>query len=140
MRNNGIAYVFLGRELGARSNDPACYVDGKVQFHRLAATPLFQQGLRRLREGLKTYRLCLMCAEKDPVACHRTILICRHLRNPALKIRHILEDGSLENHNDLELRLQRLLELPCEDLFRDAGDLTEEAYDLQGQRIAYSRP
>jgi len=30
LANHNIAYVFLGEELGARSRDPACYVDGKV--------------------------------------------------------------------------------------------------------------
>ena len=32
----GIAYVFLGKELGARSENPACYKDGKIQYDRLA--------------------------------------------------------------------------------------------------------
>ena len=27
---HGIKYVFLGRELGARSDDPACYENGRV--------------------------------------------------------------------------------------------------------------
>jgi len=139
LRENNIAYVFLGRELGARSNDPACYVNGKVQFDRLAVTDLFQQGLFRLRESMKLCRVCLMCAEKDPLTCHRTILICRHLRNYNLEIRHILEDGSLENNSDSEVRLLRMLKMPLEDLFRETKDSIEEAYDVQGQRIAYSR-
>lgn len=51
LAEHGIAYVFLGRELGARSDDPSCYVDGRVQFDRLARAPLFQRGLERIREG-----------------------------------------------------------------------------------------
>jgi len=140
LRENNMAYIFLGRELGARSNDPACYVNGKVQFARLAVTDLFQQGLFRLRESMKSDRVCLMCAEKDPLTCHRTILICRHLRNHNLEIRHILEDGLLENNSDSEMRLLRRLKMPREDLFREAGDFIEEAYDVQGERIAYCRP
>lgn len=32
LKECGIAYVFLGKQLGARSEDPSCYVEGKVQF------------------------------------------------------------------------------------------------------------
>jgi len=49
-----------------------------------------------------------MCAEKDPITCHRTILICQHLVPFNLEIGHILEDGSLEYHEDLEKRLLKL--------------------------------
>src|SRR5258708_5379694 len=41
----GIAYRFLGKELGARSDDPLCYEGGKVQYGRLAQTDLFNHGL-----------------------------------------------------------------------------------------------
>jgi uncharacterized protein (DUF488 family) len=40
--DNGIAYVFLGKELGARSQDAACHDGGKVQYERLAQTELFK--------------------------------------------------------------------------------------------------
>lgn len=73
----GIAYVFLGKELGARSEDQACYHAGKVRYDLLAQTDLFNRGLERVREGARSLVLALMCAEKDPLACHRTILIAR---------------------------------------------------------------
>src|SRR6266542_183121 len=50
---HGIAYRFLGKELGARSDDPHCYVDGKVQYDRLAETDLFNKGLQRVLRGMK---------------------------------------------------------------------------------------
>src|SRR5262249_62321000 len=62
-----ITYVFLGRELGARSQDPACYERGKVQYDRLARTELFRAGLDRVRDGMERFRLALMCAEKEPL-------------------------------------------------------------------------
>src|SRR5687767_4120005 len=76
---NGISYVFLGRELGARSEDPSCYVEGKVEYERLAKTELFRTGLQWVREHSSESRLVLMCAERDPLECHRTILISRSL-------------------------------------------------------------
>src|SRR5580704_10880407 len=48
-----IAYRFLGKELGARSDDPACYEEGKVQYTRLAQTELFRHGLKRVLSGMK---------------------------------------------------------------------------------------
>ncbi len=133
----GIAYVFLGKELGARCDDPACYADGKVQFDRVARTPLFQEGLARLRKGAASHRVCLLCAEKDPIACHRTILVCRHARSADIAIRHILEDGALEDHADTERRLMQTLNIPEDDLFASREELLAKAYALQGNKIAY---
>ncbi len=76
LKKHGIAYVYLGKELGPRSDDPGCYENGKVQYDRLAKTDLFHEGIRRAKEGMKSYRIALMCAEKDPIMCHRTILVC----------------------------------------------------------------
>ena len=132
-----IAYVFLGRELGARSEDPACYSEGKVQYDRLARTELFREGLDRLSEGMETHRLALMCAEKEPLECHRTILVARQLALRGVTVQHILEDGSLEAHQDALARLREKLKLPECDLFRTPEDIIEEAYRLQGERIAY---
>lgn len=134
-----IRYVFLGRELGARPADPACYVDGQAVYARIAATDLFAQGLDRLRRGMRTERIALLCAEKDPITCHRAILVCRPLRESDLKIEHILANGSLEDHPALEQRLLRLHGLDQLDLFnpRPLDQLIEEAYDRQGADIAY---
>ena len=85
----GIAYVYLGKELGARSEDPACYESGRVQYNR-ARTELFQGGLDRVQAGMKNYRLALMCAEKEPLGCHRTILVSRHLSARGVHVTHIL--------------------------------------------------
>ncbi|MDQ1334517.1 MAG: hypothetical protein QG552_1467, partial [Thermodesulfobacteriota bacterium] len=96
-------------------------------------------GLRRVRQGMASYRVALMCSEKDPVTCHRTILVCRHLREKGTRIRHILEDGSVEN-NDLTIKkLMDLLKLPDSDLFTSPKEMVERAYDIQGDKIAYVR-
>jgi uncharacterized protein (DUF488 family) len=60
-----IKYVFLGRELGARSDDTSCYEKGRVQYGRLARTELFRSGLERVMTGSREHRIGLMCAEKD---------------------------------------------------------------------------
>ena len=102
----GIQYVFLGKELGARPEDLSCYdLSGKALYQRIAATPLFSEGIQRLLKGAANYKISLMCAEKDPITCHRTILVCHKLKDLSLQIHHILSDGNLESHQDLEARL-----------------------------------
>ncbi len=134
-----IAYVFLGRELGARRVESSCYVEGRAEYGRIAALPIFQEGVRRIREGIRRYRIALMCAERDPLDCHRGILICRYLRNEGISIQHIREDGSLESQRNFEKRLVDRLKIEP-DLFdghQDFDQLVEKAYDLQGEKIAY---
>ena len=133
----GIAYIFHGKELGARSDNPACYKHGRVQYTRLAKEPLFLEGIDRVTEGMKRYRIALMCAEKDPIDCHRALLVSRQLFEKGIKVSHILADSSLENHEDLESRLLALCKLPECDMFNSRKDFVAEAYVLQGERVAY---
>lgn len=139
LKSHNIEYVFLGEELGARPKNLSCYVDGKAIYEKIAATTLFKNGLERIKLGIrKGYVLALMCAEKDPVTCHRTILICRNLRGQGIDIRHIIDNQSMATQADLEKRLIAQLKLHP-DMFKDADSnaLIERAYDLQGDRIAY---
>jgi uncharacterized protein (DUF488 family) len=137
LKDFGIAYVFLGRELGGRPEDRSCYENGKVQYDRLARTPRFAAGLARILRDMKTQTIALMCAEKDPITCHRAILVCRHLAGRGVKIAHILEDGSLESHDDTVNRLLRELGLHQPELFRSHDEVVDEAYAQRGQQIAY---
>lgn len=157
--NAGIQYVFLGKELGARSADPSCYVDGKASYEKIAATELFSEGIQRILKGSQNYKISLMCAEKDPITCHRAILVCQHLRDFELEIKHILSNGYLESHEQLEDRLLvlhglnqsalddaapkqlslfeelQLKESLIEQLSRE--DCLKQAYQQQGEQIAY---
>jgi len=137
LHQRGIKYVFLGKELGARSEDPTCYEHGKVQYDRLAHTELFRRGLERVKKGMKDYRLALMCAEKEPLECHRTILVARHLTGLGVDVQHIHADGRLESHADSLSRLARMLNLREDDMFRSREQLWADAYRLQEARIAY---
>jgi len=133
----GIAYVFLGLELGARRADPSCYVDGQVDFECVAATADFLRGLDRLRKGAKEHCIVMMCAEREPLDCHRTVLVARHLHAVGLEVAHILADGSLERHADTERRLLSMTGLPEHDMFRDRAETLAEAYRQRGRRIAF---
>ena len=138
LRDCEIAYLFLGRELGARSKDRSCYNQGKVQYDLLARTDLFQAGLDRVTHGMRSHRVALLCAEKDPLTCHRTILVCRHLVTRGIVVRHILEDGRIETHEEALSRLLAEHGLPERDLFRDRSEIIEQAYSERGEKIAYA--
>jgi DNA-binding LacI/PurR family transcriptional regulator len=137
LKEAGIRYVFLGRELGARREERESYDGGQASYDLIGRLPAFRAGLERLRRGVASHRIALLCAEKDPISCHRTILVCRHLRSDPIGIRHILEDGSLETHGQAELRLLAKVGLPPDDLFCSREELLAQAYDLQGKRIAF---
>jgi uncharacterized protein (DUF488 family) len=132
-----IAYVYLGDCLGPRSDDPACYINGKAEYNLIAETDQFAQGISRLKKGMIDHTIALMCSEKDPVSCHRMILVCRHLKGNDLQILHILQDGSLETNEAAEKRLMKLLKIPELDLFAGKDELIAQAYEAQGGKIAY---
>jgi uncharacterized protein (DUF488 family) len=133
----GIAYVFLGKELGARTEDRSCYDGGRVRYDRLAKTAAFRTGLERVRKGAASHRVALMCAEKDPIMCHRTILVARALASAGVPVIHILGDGQVETHATAIKRLMSALKVPASDLFRSGEELAAEAYARQEERIAY---
>ncbi len=136
LRSVGLMYVFLGEELGARSDDPSTYRDGKVQYDLLAQTDSFARGLSRLREGTGKYTLAILCSEKEPLDCHRAILISRHIESDDIDVQHILESGRAESHAET---MQRLV-LPQLEFFRSPDDILEDAYRARGDQIAYVRP
>jgi len=139
LKIRNIKYYFLGEELGPRSSDQDCYIDGKVQYSCISKTFQFNQGIERLLVEMESNRISIMCAEKDPIICHRTILICRHMRQYDIEIKHILEDGEIESNSDAEKRLMKTLNIhnKQEDLFLSIEERIEKAYDIQGENIAY---
>jgi uncharacterized protein (DUF488 family) len=137
LKAEGIKYVFLGRELGARSDDRSCYENGRVQYGRLARTDLFRHGIERVIRGAEEHRVALMCAEKEPLDCHRTLLVARVLDEQGVGVAHILGDGQLEAHRDAMERLLDVTGLPRDDLFRSREELIAQALARQEERVAY---
>ncbi|RWX50791.1 hypothetical protein VU01_12634, partial [Candidatus Electrothrix marina] len=106
-------------------------------YNLVAKNQKFRAGLGRIKRGMEKFNIVLMCAEKDPITCHRTILICRNLASRGINIRHILSNGSIESHKDSELRLLKLYKLNHPDMFRSEQQRLDDAYMRQGKKIAY---
>ncbi len=128
LRDPGIAYVVLGEALGGKREG------GLAGAARL---PEFRAGLERLREGAARYRVAFMCAEREPLDCHRTILVARRLRAADVTIRHILANGTLEDHESLERRLVESEKMAPPPLMAGGPDAwheaVERAYDARGR-------
>lgn len=133
----GIVYTFLGRELGARSDNPNYYCNGKVRFDLLAKDVHFKNGIERVLKGIGKYHVALMCAEKDPLDCHRTVLVGHHLQKLGVELLNILADGSTEPQVDTERRMLAKLKIPDVDMFRSREEILEDAYARRSQQIAY---
>jgi len=138
LNEHGIKYVFLGEYCGARIDDRSCYVDGKVDFSLVAKTEKFNEGLNRILQGAMEYNIVIMCAEKDPITCHRTILVSRKLHEKGLEINHIHHDSTLELHIDLESRLMKMFGLHQLDItMRSKEERLNDAYTRQGNKISF---
>ncbi len=134
----GLAYVPLGEQLGARSKNTANYRSGKVQYDLLAQDPLFTDGLSRVLAGAERHTIALMCAEKDPLECHRALLVSRNLVLLGATIQHIHADGTLESHRELERRMLKAAHLPEADLFIPLDNLIQQSYAILGDKVAYA--
>ena len=135
--STNMSYLFFGDELGGRPRDPSLYCDGVADYEAMARRPSFQDGLDRLLGNAAPRRLCLMCSERDPLDCHRCLLVARALAARGVTVGHILHDGGIESHAATE---RRLLEGAGEesDLFATGQDARlAAAYRRRARAVAY---
>ena len=154
LEEHGIRYVFAGTELGGRPADRSCYdAAGRVLYDRLAQTDAFLFGVQNLLRDVGEGHVALMCSEKDPLDCHRTLLIVHALTTEydveSGSVQHILADGRLESHVDAMQRLvdsaqSKKAQLRQYDLFAppngsdEMAELIEKAVRQQAARVAYA--
>ena len=98
-------YAFFGNALGGRPHDPSLYCDGVADYEAMAQRPGFRADLDRLLAMARERRLCLMCSERDPLDCHRCLLVARALAARGVSIAHSLHNGEVESHTATERRL-----------------------------------
>ena len=134
-----VGYVFMGAELGGRPADPACYdSEGRVQYDRLVQTGAFRAGIRQVIRWAGEHRIALMCSEKEPLDCHRTLLIAQVLTARGMAVAHIFADGDLERHAAAMDRLLDRLQLPgAGDLFRSREQIITDVVNRQARQVAY---
>jgi len=135
LQGAGIAYLPFGDAWGGRPRDPALYCEGVADYEKMAATPPFRAGLDRLSEAMGRFRLCLMCAEREPLDCHRCLLVGRALAEHGFALGHILVDGTIEPHAATQ---ERLLGSSggADDLFGIRAERLAAAYRARARKVA----
>lgn len=149
LKKAGVAYIYMGKELGARRDDATLYdEDGRLNFEKTAASPSFKSGIDRIMQGIKKgYTIALMCTEKDPMDCHRCILVGRKINNlENCYVENILSDGSLLKQTQVEEKLLEIYhtnrdQLTITELLSGKQKSEEEylndAYRKKAKEIAY---
>ena len=130
----GILYRYEGAALGglparSRSGFASAKAGKPATYDEIAARPEFKEALDRLIAGSADTTLCLMCAEKEPLDCHRTVLVSRRLAERGAEIEHLLADGGTRAHDDVEETL--LARNAGADLFEDRAGQLARAYDAR---------
>jgi len=140
LRRDGIAYSFLGKELGGRPNESRLFRNGVADYEAMATTKEFERGVDRVLEGAGKYRLVLMCSERHPLDCHRCLLVGRALSRRCVAVEHILPDGSVATQSDIEDSLLKLAASDHEDLFAPRDERLDAAYRERARKVAYVEP
>jgi uncharacterized protein (DUF488 family) len=138
LAEENMSYLGFGDSLGGRPRDPRLYSDGIADYEAMAATPEFRAGLDRVGDAMGRHRVCLLCAEREPLDCHRCLLVARALAERGLVPGHILFDGTIEPHGATEDRLLQLAGGET-DLFRDAGARLAAAYRARARSVGARR-
>jgi uncharacterized protein (DUF488 family) len=102
-----VDYVWLGEALGGRPRDPEQWQAGRPDYARIAAMPAFQAALDRVVAAARERPTALMCAERDPLDCHRFHLLAPPLAARGVDLVHLLADGSVETQAEAAARQAR---------------------------------
>jgi Protein of unknown function, DUF488 len=137
-----IQYEFLGEALGGRPSDPrAYYSDGIVNYEERRKAADFSAGMDRALELARASNIVLMCAEEDPLQCHRFLMVCPALLDRGVAPVHIRRGGELESQREAEDRLLKLHDLAAFDsgsLFVSERDTAvKDALRLQAKEFAF---
>lgn len=136
LKDSNIRYVFLGKELGARREEPECYENNKVVYKKVTQLPSFADGIDRLQDGVKKMRIAIMCAEKDPLECHRVLIA--HFSRSKFDVTHILGKSQIKSQDEVDEEvLQRFRKKIVGGLLDSKEKQLDDAYTLLAEKIAY---
>lgn len=127
-----IKYSFMGKYFGARPQNKELYHDdGFLDFERVRESQDFKKGFENVVWGLNQgHKIALMCTEKEPIDCHRAILVARAFEMQRIYAKHILSDGNILTQQQLD---EQLLQKYFPDrmqlsLFSYEKEISEEEY------------
>src|SRR5438094_3517868 len=142
LRGEAIGYLFLGEELGGRPEDPSLYrPNGTVDYQACRKSYAFRAGIERVAQEAQRHKVALVCAEEDPLDCHRLLMISPALVAARLTPVHLRGNSPLERQRAAEDRLLTSTgfgDVAHNTLFPEArAEALEKAYALQAERPAF---
>jgi len=140
LAGEGIDYTLMGDMLGGRPRDARLYRDGVADYEAMASEPHYLEGLARLTAQAERSRICLMCAEREPLECHRCLLVARSLAERGVAAAHILHNGAIETQAQTERRLLALTGEDCDLFTPGQRQRLATAYRQRARAAAYRRP
>lgn len=140
LKGDGVAYVFLGDELGGRPKESSYFCDGIADYEKMATASSFSLGIKRVTDGARRYRIALMCSEQNPLDCHRCLLVGRALKEHDISVEHIMSTGKLRSQAAIEDDLLAMAgkDQNQVDFFATARDRLSEAYRHRAMRVAFA--
>ncbi len=132
LADSDIKYENWKSEFGARQDNSEFYTDNILDYEKFAKSPQFQDGISKIKQlERQGENICLMCAEIDPVNCHRAILCGKEIFANGMNVTHIIAKRNgetyLEDHEDFEKRLLETTKI----------NNLSEAYRKQNNKIGY---
>ena len=98
----GIGYEWRGAALGGRPEDPAFVLpDGALDRAALWRWPDLVAALDAVADEARKRDVALLCAEENPLACHRRTLLTPPMTARGFAVLHIRGDGRIEPEADL---------------------------------------
>ena len=151
LNNNKIHYRNYKYEFGARQDNIDFYSkDGYLDFNKFSKSQIFMSGINRIEKGISQgYRFLLICSEKDPIDCHRTIMVARKFHDIGYHIINIMfndKNRIIEyTQEDIENRLldkyfpdrKQLLLFHENDLSKK--ELIDISYNNRNKEIGYKK-
>ncbi|MEG1567759.1 MAG: DUF488 domain-containing protein [Anaerovoracaceae bacterium] len=144
LKSNKIYYRNYVLEFGARQEERSYYPNGYLDFDMFSKSEIFLSGVDKLKGSMQQdYTFALMCSEKDPIMCHRSILVARAFHILGYNVVHLLPNGKTLTQVDVEERL-------LNKFFSDRGQINmfakslsiqeyiDEAYKKQNAIIGYT--
>lgn len=137
LKHNLIKYLYFGDSIGGRSKNTGDYLKGRILYRKLAEKPEYISSIKKVIEIATKHRIVLMCSEKEPLECHRTLLVSRSIEMFEVKVLHIHGSGKIESQNETLQRLLGIWKLDAPDLFGEDADRLDQALTNQQNKFAY---
>ena len=143
LKSNGIQYRNFAREFGARQENKEFYRNGRLDFELFTKSAQFLEGVEKIKLAIERgYSPALMCAEKEPSTCHRTIMVSRHFYEKGFPVCHLMPDSKTKTQQDIETELldtyfKNRNQVSLFEEYKSDDVLIPEAYKMRNDEIGY---